>query len=268
MRCGKRGEPFTRSRNVGCEFWWMIELRRRLGRMKLTLGSDPRSSASSISKSGTFSTCALIVKAIDFLLFRLFISSGSTISIDELMAFPLCANDDFRRNESGSSGFEFRTWHDELVFGRRPVSKFICDFKAFAIWDGANEAVEVFRLGARDPKRHLILFSSPLRSWFCWCVSLKFSKSIAGTRAPFSSTIWGWELKQMERLIGIVMCSLLGQDARGISGGRTDKSKRGRVPDMLGLFDFVGFSPKSPSMIISGCEDTHHRVRSTFEIEL
>lgn len=170
------------------------------------------------------------------------------------MAFPLWANDDFLRNESGSSGFELRTWHDELVFGKRPVNILICDFKAFAMWEGANEAVEVFRLGARDPKRHLILLNSPLRSWFCWCVSLKFNKSIAGTRAPFSSTICGWELKQMERLIGIVICSLFGHEARGMSGGRTDKRRRGRVPDMLGLFDFVGFSPKSPSMIISGCK--------------
>jgi hypothetical protein len=55
----------------------------------------------------------------------------------------------------------------------------------------------------------------------------------------------------MERRMGIVMCSVLGQEARGITGGRTDSSNKGRVPEMLGLFDFV-FSPKSPSITISG----------------
>lgn len=252
IRCGKRGEPLTRSLSVGWEFWWIIELRLRFGKTKLTLGSDSRSSASSISTSGTFSTWALIVKAIDFRRFRLFISSGSTISIDELIAFPLCANKVFRR-ESGSSGFVLSTWHDELVFGSSPVNKFMCDFKAFAMWDGANEAVEVFRLGARDPNRPFIRVKSPLLSLFCWCVNLKFSKSIAGTREPFSSTICGCELKHIDRLIGIVMCSLLGHEARGITGGRTDKSRSGRVPEILGLAD-LGLSPTLLSMTISGCK--------------
>lgn len=253
MRCGKRGEPLTRSRSVGCEFWWIIELRLRFGRMKLTLGSDPHSSASSISTSGAFSisTWALIIKAIDdFRRFRLFISSGSTISIEELIALPLCANDDLR-SETGSSGFELRTWHDELVFGKSPVSILICDFNALAMWDGANEAVEVFRLGARDPNNPLMRFKIPLLSWFCCWLSLKFNKSIAGTRAPFSSTICGWELKQMERRIGIVICSAFGHEALGITGGRTESNKSGRVPEMLGRFDF-DFSPKLLSMIISG----------------
>lgn len=250
MRCGKRGEPLTRSLSVGWEFWWIIELRLRFGRMKLTRGSDPHSSASSISTSGTFSTCALIVNAIDFRRFRLLINSGSTISIEELIALPLWANDDLR-SDSGSNGFMFSTWQDVLVFGKSPVNKFMCDFNAFAMCDGANEAVEVFRLGAREPKRHLIRFKKPLRSWFCWWVSRRFSKSMAGTREPFWSTC-GWELKQIERLIGIVMCSALGHEARGITGGRTDNSRRGNVPDILGRLDF-GLSPKSPSMMISGC---------------
>lgn len=254
IRCGKRGEPLTRSRSVGCEFWWIIELRLRWGRMKLTLGSEPRSSASSISTSGTFSTWALIVNAIDFRRLRLFINSGSTISmVVELIALPLWANDDFRSDSHRSSGWlVLRTWHDVLVLGSRLVSKFICDLRALAMCDGANEAVDVFRLGARDPKRHLIRLRNPLRSWFCWCVSRRFSKSIAGTRTPFSSTICGCELKQMERRIGMPICSVLGHEARGITGGRTDNNSNGSVPEMLGRLDFVR-SPKSPSMIISGC---------------
>lgn len=51
--------------------------------------------------------------------------------------------------------------------------------------------------------------------------------------------------------MGIVMCSVFGHDARGITGGRTDSNSSGSVPEMLGLFDFV-FSPKSPSITISG----------------
>lgn len=54
------------------------------------------------------------------------------------------------------------------------------------------------------------------------------------------------------------MCSLLGQEARGITGGSTDKRSSGRVPDILGLFDF-GLSPKSLSMIISGCNQTSQK---------
>jgi hypothetical protein len=88
---------------------------------------------------------------------------------------------------------------------------------------------------------------------FCWCVSRRLSKSIAGTCVPFLSIICGCELKQIERLIGIVICSELGHEARGITGGKTDNSRRGSVPDMLGRFDFV-FSPNSPSMMISGCK--------------
>lgn len=262
IRCGKRGEPLTRSRSVGCEFWWIIELRLRVGRMKLTLGSEPRSSASSISTSGTFSTWALIVKAIDFRRLRLFINSGSTISMVELMALPLCANDDLRSDSDGSSGFVLRTWHEVLVLGSRFVSRFMWHFRAFAMCDGASEAVEVFRLGARDPKRPLIRFRNPLRSWFCWCVSRKFSRSIAGTRAPFSSTICGCELKQIERRIGMLMCSALGQEARGITGGRTDSRSNGSVPEMLGRLDFVVRSPKSPSMTISGCWTARFQINS------
>lgn len=127
--------------------------------------------------------------------------------------------------------------------------------------DGASEAVEVFRLDTRDPpKRPLIRVKNPLRSLFRWWVSRKLSKSIAGTRTPFSSTICGWELKQIERLIGIVICSALGHEARGITGGRTDSNRRGSVPEILGRFDF-GLSAKSPSMIISGCK------RGFFKIE-
>lgn len=254
--CGKRGDPLTRSRSVGCEFWWIIELRLRFGRMKLTLGSVPSSSASSISTSGTFSTCALIVNAIDFLRFRLLINSGATISIEELMAFPLCANDDFR-SDSGSSELMLSTWHEVLVLGKSPVSIFMWHLRAFAIWDGASEAVDVLRLGAREPpKSPRILVKRPLRSWFCWCVNRKFSKSMAGTLEPLSSTC-GCELKHIERLM--FMCSELGHDARGITGGRTESSRRGRVPDTLGRHDF-GFSPKSPSMIISGCR--RHKIRN------
>ena len=249
IRCGKRGEFLTRSLNVGCEFWCIIELRLRCGRMKLTRGGEPHSSDSSTSESGTFSTWALIVKAIDFRRFLLFINSGSTISIEELIALPLCANDDFR-SDMGSSGFVLRIWHDVLVFGRKPVSKFIWDLSAWAICDGANDAVDVFRLDARDPKSILILLMKP-RSWQCWWLSLKFNKSIAGKCDPFS--ICGCELKQIERRIGTGMCSVLGHEARGIRGGSTDNNKRGSVPDILGRFDF-GFSPKSPSMIISGCK--------------
>lgn len=260
IRCGKRGEPLTRSRSVGWEFWWIMELRLRLGKMKFTLGSGSCSSVSSISTSGTFSMFALIVKAIDFRRFRLFISSGSTISIEELMALPLWANDAFR-SDSGSSGFMLSTWQDELVFELySPVNKFMWDFRAFAIWDGANDAVDVFRLGARDPNRPFIRFKNPLLSLFCWCVNRRFNKSIAGTREPFSSTICGWELKHTDRRIGIVMCSVLGHEARGMTGGRTDKSKRGRVPEILGLADF-GLSPILPSMTISGCKHAPLNIR-------
>lgn len=51
-----------------------------------------------------------------------------------------------------------------LVLGSRFVSRFMWHFRAFAMCDGASEAVEVFRLGARDPKRPLIRFRNPLRS--------------------------------------------------------------------------------------------------------
>ena len=51
--------------------------------------------------------------------------------------------------------------------------------------------------------------------------------------------------------MGIDICSVLGHEARGMTGGRTDNSRSGNVPEILGLFDFV-FSVKSPSMTISG----------------
>jgi hypothetical protein len=55
----------------------------------------------------------------------------------------------------------------------------------------------------------------------------------------------------MERLIGILICSVFGQLALGITGGRTESSKSGKVPEILGLWDF-GLSFISPSITISG----------------
>lgn len=81
----------------------------------------------------------------------------------ELIALPLCANDDFRRL-SGSRLFVLRTWHEVDVLGKRFVNILICDLSALAMCDGASEAVEVFLLGARDPNRPLIRFKNPLRS--------------------------------------------------------------------------------------------------------
>lgn len=54
----------------------------------------------------------------------------------------------------------------------------------------------------------------------------------------------------------------------GISGGRTDKSNKGSVLEMLGLLDFACLSSKSPSIIISGCKKTRERKQTKLHSEV
>jgi hypothetical protein len=146
------------------------------------------------------------------------------------------------------------------VLGNKFVSKLMCDFNAFAMCEGASEAVEVFLLRARElaPKRPLIRLKIPTFSLhaFCPCVKRRFSRSMAGIWLPFvsSSRICGCELKQTERRMGFSMCSVLGQEARGMTGGKTDNNNSGKVPLMLGRGVLPPLtSTDDSSMTISGC---------------
>lgn len=57
--------------------------------------------------------------------------------------------------------------------------------------------------------------------------------------------------------MGICICSVLGHEARGITGGKTESKSSGNVPLMLGrgVLPVLVPSTNDSSMTISGCKE-------------
>lgn len=87
----------------------------------------------------------------------------------------------------------------------------------------------------------LIRFKRPMlaSAVACWWVRRRFSKSMAGNRAkPLcrQSSKCGCEQNVTDRRIGVmIVWSEDGQLARGITGGKTERSNNGNPPPMLGV---------------------------------
>lgn len=118
------------------------------------------------------------------------------------------------------------------------VKRPMCDLKAALrpFWSARLAVEPLLLLVVREKMPRKRLMSPVLASVACWWARRRLIRSWAGRQASSSC---GCEAKVTERRIGICMYSAEGQLARGITGGKTESSRFGRIPEMLGVRDLL-----------------------------